>query len=88
MWGHALPSSEWRHARRLASTFHRILEEGLFLGGSAMWCRVLFMSAMHEMVPKHNIAPWLRVILLLKMMAMELALNDDTPLPGAPTIGV
>jgi hypothetical protein len=46
------------------------------------------MSAMHEMVPKHNIAPWLRVILLLKMMAMELALNDDTPLPGAPTIGV
>jgi hypothetical protein len=37
------------------------------------------MSAMHEMVPKQNIAPGLRVILLLKMMAMELALIDNTP---------
>jgi hypothetical protein len=46
------------------------------------------MSAMHEMVPKQNIAPGVRVILLLKMMAMDLALIDDTPLPGAPDVGV
>jgi hypothetical protein len=31
------------------------------------------------MVPKQKIAPRLKVILLLKMMAMELALIDDTP---------
>jgi hypothetical protein len=31
------------------------------------------------MVPKQNIAPGLRVILFLKMMAMELALINDTP---------
>jgi hypothetical protein len=38
------------------------------------------MHAMHEMVPKQNIAPRLRVILLLKMITMELALiNDTTP---------
>jgi hypothetical protein len=37
------------------------------------------MSAMHDMVSKQNIAPGLRLILLLKMMAMELALIDDTP---------
>ena len=37
------------------------------------------MSAMHEMAPKQKIAPGLKVILLLKMMAMELALIDDTP---------
>jgi hypothetical protein len=34
---------------------------------------------MHKMVPKQKIAPGLKVILLLKMMAMELALIDDTP---------
>jgi hypothetical protein len=37
------------------------------------------MSAMHEMVPKRNIAPRLRAILFLKTMAMELALINDTP---------
>jgi hypothetical protein len=37
------------------------------------------MSSMHEMVPKQNIAPGLRVILFLKMMAMELTLINDTP---------
>jgi hypothetical protein len=46
------------------------------------------MSAMHEMVSKQKIAPGLKVILLLKMMAMELALIDNTPLPGAPAVGV
>jgi hypothetical protein len=39
------------------------------------------MSAMHEMVPKQNIAPGLRVISFLKMTAMELSLINDT----APT---
>jgi hypothetical protein len=37
------------------------------------------MSAMHEMVPKQKVAPGLKVIWFLKMMAMELALIDDTP---------
>ena len=34
---------------------------------------------MHEMVPKRNIAPGRRVILFLKVMAIELALINDTP---------
>jgi hypothetical protein len=34
---------------------------------------------MHEMVPKQNIAPRLRVILFLKVMAIELTLINDTP---------
>jgi hypothetical protein len=46
------------------------------------------MSAMHEMVPKQNIATGLRVILFLKMTAMELTLINDTPLPSAPAVGV
>jgi hypothetical protein len=44
-----------------------------------MRCRVPSTSAMHEMVLKQKIAPGLKVILLLKMMAMELALIDNTP---------
>jgi hypothetical protein len=75
-------------ARGLALASRGIPEEGLFLGGSAMRCRVPSMSTMHEMVPKQNIALGLRVILLLKMMAMELALINDTPLPGVPAVGV
>jgi hypothetical protein len=34
-----------------------IPEGGFFSGGSATRCRVPSSSAMHEMVPKHNIAP-------------------------------
>jgi hypothetical protein len=34
---------------------------------------------MHEMFPKRNIAPGLRVILFLKVMAIELTLINDTP---------
>jgi hypothetical protein len=34
-----------------------IPEEGFLSGGSAMRCRVPSLSAMHEMVPKRNIAP-------------------------------
>jgi hypothetical protein len=43
---------------------------------------------MHEMVPKRNIAPRRRVILFLKVMAIELALINDTPLPCTPAVGV
>jgi hypothetical protein len=75
-------------ARGFTLAFHGIPEEGFFFGGAAMRCRVPSTSAMHEMVPKQKIAPKLKVILLLKMMAMELALIDDTPLPGAPAVGV
>jgi hypothetical protein len=74
--------------RRLASAPLRILKEGLFSGGSATQCRVPSTSAMLEMVPKQNIAPGLRVILFLKMTAMELTLINDTPPPGAPAVGV
>jgi hypothetical protein len=66
-------------ARRLASASLGIPEEGLFSGRSATRCRVPYMSAMHEMVPKQNIAPRLRVILFLKMTTMELTLINDTP---------
>jgi hypothetical protein len=34
---------------------------------------------MHEMVPNRNIAPGQRVIFFLKLMAIELALINDTP---------
>jgi hypothetical protein len=47
-------------------------EKDLFLGGVAMQCRVPSKSSTHEMVPKQKIAPG------QKMMAMELALIDDT----------
>jgi hypothetical protein len=40
---------------------------------------------MHDMVPKQNIAPGRRVILLLKTMAIELAPISG---PGAPAVGV
>jgi hypothetical protein len=51
----------------LAPAFLGILEEGFFSGRSAMWCRVPSSSTMH-------------VILFLKVMAIELALiNDTTP---------
>ena len=53
-----------------------------------MWCKVPSTSGMHEMVPKQKIAPGLKVILLLKIMAMKLALIDDTPLLSAPAVGV
>jgi hypothetical protein len=56
-----------------------ISEEGFFLGGVAMRCRVPSTSATHEMVPKQKIAPGLKVILLLKMMTMELVVINDTP---------
>jgi hypothetical protein len=63
-------------------------EDDFFSSGVAMQCRVLSTSATQEMVPKQKTAPRLKVILLLKMMAMESALIYDTPLPGAPDIGV
>jgi hypothetical protein len=53
------------------------LEEDLFSGGVTMWCRVLSTSATHEMVSKQKTTPGLKVILLLKMTAMESALIDD-----------
>jgi hypothetical protein len=62
--------------------------EGFFSGGSTMLCRVPSSSDMHEMVSKQNIAPRLRVILFLKLMAIELTLINDTPLPGVLAIGV
>jgi hypothetical protein len=65
--------------RSLALASLGIPEEGFFSGGSATRCRVPSSSAMHEMVPKRNIALGQRVILFLKVMAIELALINDTP---------
>jgi hypothetical protein len=66
-------------ARGFTPASRGISKEGFFLGGAAMRCRVPSTSATHEKVPKQKLAPGLKVILLLKMMAMELALIDDTP---------
>jgi hypothetical protein len=44
-----------------------------------MWCKVPSTSATDEMIPKQKLAPGLKVILFLKMMAMELGLINDTP---------
>jgi hypothetical protein len=44
-----------------------------------MRCIVPSLSAMHEMVPKQDIVPGRRAILHLKVMAIELALINDTP---------
>jgi hypothetical protein len=74
--------------RSLSPAYLRIPEEGFFSGRSIMRCRVPSLPAMHEMVPKRNIAPGRRVILSLKVMAIELPLINDTPLPGAPAVGV
>jgi hypothetical protein len=49
------------------------------LGGVAMRCRVPTTSATQEMVLKQKTAHGLKVILLLKMTAMESMLIDDTP---------
>jgi hypothetical protein len=65
--------------RSLALASLGIPEKGFFSGGSAMQCRVPSTSSMHEMVPKQNIAPGLRVILFLKVMAIELSWINDTP---------
>jgi hypothetical protein len=75
-------------ARGFTLASHGIPEEGFLLGGAVVRCKVPSMSATHEMVPKQKIAPGLKVILLLKIMAMKLALIDDTPLPSAPAVGV
>jgi hypothetical protein len=65
--------------RGLALASLRIPKEGFSLGGSATRCRVPSSSAIHEMLPKRNIAPGLRVILFLKVTAIELTLINDTP---------
>jgi hypothetical protein len=66
-------------ARGFTLASYGIPEEDFFLGGVTMRCRVPSTSNTHEMAPKQKIAPGLKVTLLLKMMAMKLALIDDTP---------
>jgi hypothetical protein len=53
-----------------------------------MRCRVPSSSATDEIVPKQNMEPRRMVILCRKVTAIELAWIDDTPLPGAPAVGV
>jgi hypothetical protein len=52
-------------------------EEDFLSGGVVMRCRVPSTSATQEMVPKQKTAPGLKVIMLLKTMAMVSALIDD-----------
>src|SRR5688572_9951332 len=57
-------------------------------GRSARRCRIPSPSATDEIVPKQNVDPGRMVILLWKVTAIELAWIVDTPLPGAPAVGV
>jgi hypothetical protein len=72
----------------LAPIFSEISEESFLSGGSARRCRVPSSSATNELVPKKNMDPGQRMILCWKVTAIELAWIDDTPLPGAPAVGV
>jgi hypothetical protein len=72
----------------LVPAFSEIFKEAFFSGGFAIRCRIPSLSATDEMVPKQNIDPGRRAILCWKVMAIELAWISDTPLPGAPAIGV
>jgi hypothetical protein len=53
-----------------------------------MRCRVPSSSATDEMVPKQNVDLGRRTILRWKVTTIELAWTSDTPLPGAPAVGV
>jgi hypothetical protein len=69
-----------RRAGGCASPIFSEFVGGDFLfGGSAMRCRVPSSSATDEIVPKQNMDPGRRVILLWKVMAIELAWIVDTP---------
>jgi hypothetical protein len=81
MLDHA-PSRHWR----VAGAVHDFVvasfgdfKEDLFSCGVAMRCRVPSTSTTQEIVSKHKTAPGRKVNLLLKTMAMESALIDDTP---------
>jgi hypothetical protein len=71
----------------LVPAFMEIFGEGFF-GGSSMRCRIPSSSAMDKMVPKQNTNPGRRANLYWKVMAIELAWINDTPLPGAPAVSV
>jgi hypothetical protein len=71
-----------------APIFSEIFEDDFLSGGSTMRCRVPSSSAIDEIVPKQNTDPGRRMILCWKVTAIEVAWIDDTPLPGAPAIGV
>jgi hypothetical protein len=62
-----------------APILSEIFEDDFLSGGSAMRCRVPSSSATDEIVPKQNTYPGWRLILCLKVTAIELAWIDDTP---------
>jgi hypothetical protein len=68
--------------------FSEFVGGDFFSGGSAIRCRIPSSSATDEIVPKQNTDPGRMVILLLKVTTIELAWIVDTPLPGAPAVGV
>jgi hypothetical protein len=62
-----------------APILSEIFEDDFLSGGSVMRCRVPSSSAIAEIVPKQNTDPGRRMILCLKVTAIELAWIDDTP---------
>jgi hypothetical protein len=64
----------FRRAEGNASpVFSEFIGGGFLPGGSATRCRIPFSSAMDEIVPKQNMDPGRKVILLLMVTAIELA---------------
>jgi hypothetical protein len=64
----------FRRAEGNASpVFLEFVGGGFLPGGSATRCRIHFSSTMDEIVPKQNMDPGRKVILLLMVTAIELA---------------
>jgi hypothetical protein len=53
--------------------------EDFFPDGSTMGCKIPYWSAMQEMYPKWKISPALKVIMVLKVIAMESSINVAPP---------
>jgi hypothetical protein len=80
LWGINFPRDAGGGATRCSALASLgIYEESFFSCGSTTWCRVPSSSAMHKMVLKQNIVSGRRAILHLEVMAIELALINDTP---------
>jgi hypothetical protein len=80
LWGVIFPrDADGGTTRCSALASLGIFEESFFSGGSAMLCKVPSSSAMDEMVPKQNIVSGWKAIWHLEVMAIELALINDTP---------
>jgi hypothetical protein len=64
------------------------LRKDLFSDGSVMWCRTSSRSMMQERDPNQKTSPVLKMIRVLKTIAMESSGINVAPLAGAPDVGV